>query len=324
MRFLFGFALVLLLSASVAYTPSRESVLHLKPVMLDRDDPGRSEFGELTLLGAWKLKSNNPLFGGISSMRVTNGHFMALSDFAYAFDFDFDGKRRTVPLLGRALPGIYTSPEPDRDSESMTTDPVSGDVWVGFEYSNAIRRFSPNLGRKEAWVAPPAMKNWPLNSGAEAMARLSDGRFMVFAEESPGPDASTEALLFPGDPITTGNLPIHFYYKPPKGFDPTDAVQLPDGRVMVLNRHFTVIDGVAAAITIVDPREIAPERIVTGHLVAMLKPPLNIDNMEALSIEQQGGRIIVWIASDDNFNPLQQSLLFKFALRSTPVSAAGR
>jgi hypothetical protein len=46
--------------------------------------------------------------------------------------------------------------------------------------------------------------------------------------------------------------------------------------------------------------------------------------MEALSVEQQGGRIIVWIASDDNFNPLQQSLLFKFALRSAPESGADR
>jgi len=48
--------------------------------------------------------------------------------------------------------------------------------------------------------------------------------------------------------------------------------------------------------------------------VARLAPPLNIDNMEALSIVSEGDKIIVWIASDDNFNPLQQTLLMKFAL----------
>ena len=42
---------------------------------------------------------------------------------------------------------------------------------------------------------------------------------------------------------------------------------------------------------------------------------LPVDNMEALSVTREGDRTIVWIASDDNFNPLlQRTLLMKFAL----------
>jgi hypothetical protein len=318
MRFVIGLALVLLVSASVGRTPDRISQVQFRPIPLDRDRPERRRFGDLTLLGGWKLTSNNARFGGLSSMRITQDEFMALSDAAFVFEFNFDGHRSESQLRSRPLPGIYTSPEPDRDSESMTTDPTTGNMWVGFEASNSIRRFSPNLGEKRAWVAPRAMKHWSENGGPEGMVRLADGRFIVFSEDCPGPDESIEALLFPGDPILNGDRLTRFYYKPPRGFSATDDAQLPDGRVLVLNRFFSVLEGVSAALTLLDPREIKPGQIVPSRLVAMLAPPLNIDNMEAMAVEERDGKTIVWIASDDNFNPLQQTLLFKFALETAP------
>jgi hypothetical protein len=36
--------------------------------------------------------------------------------------------------------------------------------------------------------------------------------------------------------------------------------------------------------------------------------------MEGLSVTQEGGRTIVWLTSDDNYSPLQQTVLMKFAL----------
>jgi hypothetical protein len=317
MRLLFGFALVLLLSASVAHTPDSETVIHFERIALDRDQPDRRDFDQLELLGAWRLTSNNSFFGGISSMRVGKGRFLALSDASYVFRFDFDGRQAQAPLRVRPLPGIYTTRYPDRDAESMTTDPDTGMMWVGFEASNSIRRFSPNLGAKRAWVAPTAMTRWPDNQGAEGMVRLPDGRFLVFSEAAPGPDDSAEALIFPGDPTLHGKQSTRFFYKPPLGYSTTDASLLPDGRVLISNRRFTVLEGVAAKLTIIDPKEIVPDRIVPSKLVASLKPPLRIDNMEALSVEQRHGRTIIWLASDDNFNPLQQTLLMKFALKDT-------
>ena len=54
--------------------------------------------------------------------------------------------------------------------------------------------------------------------------------------------------------------------------------------------------------------------MIAGKEIADLRSPINVDNMEGLSVTQEGGRTIVWIASDDNFNPMQRSLLLKFAL----------
>ena len=68
-------------------------------------------------------------------------------------------------------------------------------------------------------------------------------------------------------------------------------------------------------LTIADTRGAsAPARRSRGARSRALQPPLTVDNMEALSVTVENGRTIVWIASDDNFFPLQRTLLLKFAL----------
>lgn len=317
MRYLFGLALLIALTASLARGPERPPFVRMTPVPLDRDHPGRREFGALVWLGSWKLDSNVRAFGGISSMHIDKGQVLALSDAARSFRFSLNGdslesRLATSPLPGIFLPGLE---QPDRDSEAMAIAPETGRTWVSFETSNAIRTFTAGLEAKKGWVAPPAMARWPENSGAEAMVRLRDGRFVIFSESAPGPDGSFEALLFAGNPLRHARDPVLFHYQPPRGFQATDAAELPDGRLLVLNRHFSVFDGVAAALTIIDPAEIRQGAVMAGREIARLAPPLNVDNMEALSIEtDERGRNIVWLASDDNFNPLQQTLLMRFAL----------
>ena len=65
---------------------------------------------------------------------------------------------------------------------------------------------------------------------------------------------------------------------------------------------------------IVDLNGLAPGKTLTGKEVARLESPLITDNFEALAVEQQKRRTIIWLASDDNFWPLQQSYLLKFSL----------
>ena len=87
----------------------------------------------------------------------------------------------------------------------------------------------------------------------------------------------------------------------------------------MLNRRFTVLEGFAAAVTIIDPVAIAPGAVLVGEEIARLAPPLSVDNMEGLSITREGGRTIVWIVSDDNFSPLERTLLMKFVLLAKPA-----
>lgn len=306
-------ALLLTAVAAIAAMPTPRDSVRLTPVQLDRDHPARRTFGALELQGAWKLSSSVRGFGGISALRVAKGEAMALSDTGNVLRFRIDRPEGEVPLRIQPLPG---SESPDHDTESLVVDPKSGAVWVGYETTNAIRRFTPRLDDKKGWVALPEMAGWPENLGPEAMVRLADGRFLIFSEATPASQGGFEALLIRHDPTRRPGPSIRFAYRAPEGFHPTDAAQLPDGRILVLNRHFSLLDGVAAALTIIDISRITPGLLLEGREIARIAPPLTIDNMEGLSIEPTAkrGRVIVWLASDDNFNPLQQNLLMRFAL----------
>jgi hypothetical protein len=286
-----------------------------KPVALDPSDLARTRVGGLQYLGGWVLRSNDKRFGGISSMVVRRGEVVALSDTGTVIGFHIDARGRIADTRIMPLPdgpGKDASKE-NRDSESLQRDP-SGRYWVGFERANEIWRYAPGFARAEQHTAPAAMQRWPENGGAEAMVRLADGRFLVFSEEQPGSVRSTEVLLFAGDPTIPGPAPIRLGYHAPDGYRVTDGVELADGRIVLLNRRFTLLEGVSAFVTIVDVSGITAGQVLTPRIVARLAAPITVDNMEALSMEREAGRTILWIASDDNFSGLQRTLLMKFAL----------
>lgn len=312
-----------LLAAGIAVAPPALALLApvdplglaVTPVPLDHADRAHVRVGALTYVGGWQLRGADRRFGGISSLTVQDDRLVGLSDSGVAFWIEpHPGgvALRRIHALPKGPPGDV--PKVALDSESSTYDPASGRIWAGFETSNQIWRYAPGLTRAEAHVAPPAMADWPGNRGPEAMVRLRDGRFLVFEETGAvRRDGANEALLFPGDP-TSGVSPIRFAYRPPQDFAITDATELPDGRVLLLHRDFSLTQGARAALTVFDPREIAPGKLIEGREIARLAPPLTVDNMEGVAVTREQGRTIVWIVSDDNFNPLQRTLLLKFAL----------
>jgi len=115
----------------------------------------------------------------------------------------------------------------------------------------------------------------------------------------------------PADPRTRAWL---LGYRRVPGYRVTDAALLPDGRLLLLNRRFAWLEGLSAVLTVADTRDLRAGATIEGREIARLQPPLTVDNMEALSVTVENGRTIVWIASDDNFFPLQRTLLLKFAL----------
>lgn len=291
-------------------------------IPLDPADPARETIGGLRYRGGWQLSSRQRDFGGYSSLWVQGDRFLALSDMGHYLRFRMAAPGMITETRFGELPGFpaYDSGKGDRDSESMTVGP-EGDIWVGFEGQNAILRYSPDLTTLMSLAWPPAMKDWSDNSGPEAMVRLAGGRFVVFAEGRAIAPHVHAALMFPGDPTKARNIPFQFGYRAPlQGYVPTDAAQLPDGRLVILHRRFGMFDGFSAVIGIADPTKIAPGAVLTSDLVAELKPPLSVDNMEGISVTQEGGRTILWLISDDNQVPIERTLLLKFEL----VEVAGK
>jgi hypothetical protein len=316
MRLLFALAAIILLatfSPPGRYRPDRPPAVALvtfTPLPLDEGDSERTRLGQLHFLGAWRLTSNDPRFGGLSSLHVEGNEAMAFSDSGWLARFPLPRGAGTVRGEVRVLADgpAAASRKSLRDIESLA---VMGDqVWLGFERRNAIWRYDRRSWRAESGAQPPPMRRWPANRGAEAMVRLPGGRFLVFAE---GDGSGGPALLFAGDPAVEGTPAFEMRFQPPEGYRTTDAAMLPDGRILVLNRRFRVLEGVSAKLTILQGR-LAPGAVLHAREVADFHRPVTVDNMEGLSVTQEGGRTIVWLTSDDNYSPLQRTLLMKFAL----------
>lgn len=282
-------------------------------VPLDPADPARRRVGRLTYLGGIALDSPDPAFGGFSAMQVRGDRVTLLSDGGNVVRFRLNGAGRVSGPRFAELPrGPGTGwRKMDRDSEAMAVDPATGTVWVAFERANAIWRYPAGFGEATGSVRPAAMAEWRENGGPEAMVRRRDGSFIVIQEEARGDTRA--APVWTRDPIA-GPPAFTFRYRPPPGFDPADATELPDGRLLVLNRWWGLPLRFASSLVVIDPRAIRPGAVVAGQEVARLESPLIAGNFEAVTATVERGRTVIWLATDNDLMAFRPSLLLKFRL----------
>jgi hypothetical protein len=296
--------------------PSASQNIAMRPLALDPAHPGPRRVGKLIFLNAWELRSDNEDFGGFSALTtLSDGRFVGVSDAGILIGFGLTNDDTTDRPFIAPLPGS-NNPQAsfkDRDSEGIAHDRESGQFWVAYEANHAIRRFSRSFARSTGIIRPREMQDWPSNKGAESLIRLADGRFIVISESLEDNDTH-QALIFSGDPVEPGTDIARFTYHPPAGYRVTDGAQLPDGRLMILNRWVGLPNGFAAKLAMLDPSTVAKGRTVSGRVIATLASPLLIDNMEGIAVRQEGPHTIIWLISDDNFNIFQRTLLMKFRL----------
>jgi hypothetical protein len=300
--------------------------ISVHPVSLRASAPDDRRLGALTYLGGVRLTSRDRAFGGFSAMRVEGDRFTLLSDFGTILRFRLSDDWTLSEPQSLDLPGGPGTgwEKRDRDSESMTVDPATGRIWVGFERVNAIWRYAPDFSAPERHVAPRAMRKWPKQSGPEAMVRLRSGAFLVLSEGvrkhsgASRPVIGLDAIRFAGDPTEAATRGFHFRYLPPKDYAPTDMVELTDGRLLVLHRKASLREGFTAILSVVEPDAIRPGAIVQGQELARFAGEVVHDNYEALAVTYEKDATILWLASDDNQNWFEQSLLLKFRLDLPP------
>jgi hypothetical protein len=117
-------------------------------------------------------------------------------------------------------------------------------------------------------------------------------------------------LVFPRDPVS-GAEPRPVTYTPPAGYLPTDAAELPDGRIVILNRAFGW-RGFATKLVLLDG--IPQHGVLQGRVIATLAKPLIHDNFEGIAARREGDATILTIVSDDNYSSWQRTLLLEFRL----------
>ena len=309
-------ALVLLVPFALAHLFYIDRVIHKSgPVMLEAlpvptRPPNWPE--QLDVEAIWNLSTKREDFGSYSAVLVLpENRLRFYSDKGGMFEMPrpgINGAYRMKSVGKVAGQGL-------QDIESATRDPVSGAVWLGYEWYNGIRRMSAN-GQDE-FVIPPSMKGWSRNGGPEAMTRLSDGRFIILRE------VGSEGLLFPADPVD-GSAAVRFSFDAPEGFSPVDMAQLPDGRLLILVRGVRAwFPPFKAALLLADPATIRPGENLRWTLLASLDDAAPSENYEAIAVEPVFGKdgVRIWIASDDNYAALQRTLLLE--LEWTPDAKKG-
>lgn len=276
-------------------------------------EPSCCWLGPLRLAAVWQLTSRHSAFGGYSALLTEpQGRLLAFSDRGYFLDFSKPDGPVSPPRFGVTLTDRRQLKH-SRDVESATRDPQTGRIWLALEGRNAITRHDADL-RREAFREERDWKGWSNNGGAEAMVRLSDGRFVVLCEcRNSWLGKRHPAFLYAGDP-TSGIKGQAFSFEGGQGYRPTDMAELPDGRVLILARRLVwpIPARFAIKVLIADPAAIRPGQVWQAEELGELSGGWPVDNYEGLTIERQAdGRLVAWILSDENGAASQRVLLLK-------------
>jgi hypothetical protein len=288
-------------------------------------DPDQRQFGALEFRGGLELTSRHREFGGLSAIRVApDGQgFVAVTDNAHWLTGRIVYRGNVpaeiadaviAPILdanGRTLisGGLY-------DTEALAQD--GGTLYLGIERIHQILRYDFARGgvqaRGQELPVPPAIAKLPRNKGLECLVYVPSGQPLAGALigiSERGLDDEGNILGF----LVGGPAPGEFSVRRSNEFDVTDCATTADGGLLILERHFSLRRGVAMRIRRVPLSAVKPGATIDGPSLIEADLGYQIDNMEGLSVHRDGnGDIVLTLVSDDNFAPIQRTLLLQFTL----------
>ncbi len=290
------------------------------PLALGEAGDPVSRVGALDFLGGLELTSPDGRFGELSGLEISadGTRMTAITDGGYwiAARLDYDAAGRLVGIGDAALYPIRDAAGQPlegswRDAEALTRL-ADGRRAVGFERRHRIWLYAGDVAQAagQALAMPAKLGEAPNNGGIEALTQLADGRLLALTEDFQAPEGGLRGWIIALDGETA---PLA--YRPARDFHPTALALLPDGDVLVLERRFTVVAGPGARLVRVARAAIAPGAVVSGRELGRLEAPLAVDNFEGLAVRRDAlGRTLIYLVSDDNFNPHQRTLLMQFRL----------
>jgi hypothetical protein len=309
---------VLVGSCSAQQRSNYPRSLELRAIELDSAKRERITFGELTLLSAFELRSRDRRFGGLSGLAIgSDGNLYAVSDRGYwnSARMVFDGEGRLVDLLDWQIHPLLSPdgvPLAGRlgDAEALARD-RDGSFLVAFETVHRIWRYSaPPLtitARPRPVPLPTEIARAPANGALEAVTVLPDGRLLMMSEKFLQRDGTSKAWLL------DKGVAAELSYVPSRGFSVTDCAALKNGDVVVLERRYVPLGILSARLKLVRGGSIRPGAKVSGSEILALEYPLDVDNFEGIAVhERPGNGTMIFVISDDNYHPLQRTLLLQF------------
>ena len=115
--------------------------------------------------------------------------------------------------------------------------------------------------------------------------------------------------------LVGGKTPGQFGVRRTENFDVSDAVLLPSGDLLLLERKFSLLGGIGIRIRRIALASLAPGAVIDGPSIFNADLGNEIDNMEGIDAHvTEEGDTVLTLVSDDNFSMIQRNLLLQFTL----------
>lgn len=319
------FPAVFLALAAPGLAEAEEFLPLTAPAELSPGEPDK-EVDALIFRGGVEIMPDKAGIGGISGLAWHNGALQAVTDDGrWLVLHPEDVAGRLVDVSGVSIgalldaKGAKLGSKERGDAEAIVRLP-SGEWLVAFEQEHRIWRYAELAGPASGDETGAAMliAGADANSGLETLAAYAGG---LLACGEWVDTARPNCLRI----TTEGTQPFHLPAPADiaeAGGVPTDADCQNDGTCFVLFRSYNASEGNRAAIV-----EVSADN--TAKPLAILVPPLRLDNFEGLAVREEPGGTFLYLVSDDNFRNCdgatragcQRTLLMKFVIKSTiPVA----
>lgn len=332
-RCLAGLASFLIGFAPIAqFCQARPLALEVTPIeqfhLLDAD---RVQFGKLDFVGGLELSSDDEDFGGLSGFGwIYDQAFMAITDRGMVVSGVLEtsqGKPSGISLADiHSLPGL--GPDVARwkkDSEGL--DITGNKAFVSFEGAHRVETYGLEGRRLSRSFAKVRLDRSILkvnrgNKGLEAVAIAPsaspyNGAMILVSERVVDQHAQ-------GWIVQSGKSRA-FRFAQKSDFLVTDAAFTHEGDLIVLERDFSLFGGLHIHLRRIRAEDFQPGLIGKSETLFEGNLQHELDNMEGLAIQRlENGDSLLTLVSDDNFNPLQRTLLLQFLLKRDSEMGAVR
>lgn len=309
------------LSATWAATTAGPIKVTAAPLTLDPTNPDRKSFGKLIFMSGFELASTDARFGGLSGLALSQDgqRLYTVSDHGYwlSASLHHDSQGRLTGMGPWMVASLLATngkvvQSRQRDAEALVRD-RDGSFIVAFERSPRLWRYpsSPNPFAQppRSLPLPPEIHQAPSNGGLEAVTILLDRRLLLLTEKFKNPDGSVRGWLVDKKRFDPVSYPIA------NDFFPTDLTTLPNGDLLLLVRQYKWFRGAIVRLLLLPRTSLRPGARLKGKEIIRIGPPLEVDNFEGIAVHQDPkGNIFLYMISDDNYSPLQRTLLLQFRM----------
>lgn len=274
--------------------------------------------------GGLVIASADKTFGGLSGLSLSEDctGLFAVSDAGRWFRASLQYKKGNLANIsaGELAPMLDGAGKPPKNKTRGDAEALAslgaGRYMVGFERRTRIGIYDIGKdglkARFQSLKSPKAIAEGPTNGEVESVGQFRagpwQGRYLAISEHNLDGEGNIRGWLW------RASTTVAFAIKRLEDYSITDAVILPSGDVIILERSFgsSLLPGMAIrrikASTIMRDGTVKPELLFSGRALFYA-----IDNMEGVALCERDGESRLTIVSDNNFNPRQRTLLLQFA-----------